>query len=148
MRSVTVAVATLVAIGTISVARGANAADPVAASETAQDPSGGSRVYVLKAVDGSGESGTIALKPRGMRTDVEIHLLGAPRGVQQDAHLRTGTCSDQERTPKFNLESVVDGTSDSPVEESLPQILAQPMAVDVDRRTNDPHDVACADVTP
>ena len=109
----------------------------------------GSRVYLLHALHGSGEVGTIALKPRGARTDVEIHLVNAPKGTEQPAHIHKGTCAKLDPTPAYPLDSVLDGTSDGVVNVATATLFASPMAVNVHRSTNDLKDyIACADLTP
>ena len=55
----------------------------------AADNSGG-KVFALNAQNGSGEHGTVALKPRGAKTVVEIHLIGAPSSPQP-AHIHMGS---------------------------------------------------------
>jgi hypothetical protein len=57
----------------------------------AADNSGG-RVFALDAQNSSGEHGTVALKPRGDKTVVEIHLIGAPT-TAQPAHVHLGSCA-------------------------------------------------------
>ncbi len=109
----------------------------------------GSRVYLFHPLHGSGERGTLALKPRGARTDVEIHLLNAPKGIEQPAHIHMGTCANLDPKPAYALESVLEGTSDGVVDAPIATLLKTPMAVNVHRSTNDLKDyVACADLTP
>ena len=123
------------------------AAAVTAASAETQRP--GSRVYLLHALHGSGEIGTIALKPRGARTDVEIHLVNAPKGTEQPAHIHKGTCAKLDPAPAYPLDSVLDGTSDGVVNVATATLLASPMAVNVHRSTNDLKvQVACANLTP
>ncbi len=119
------------------------------AATPAETQVAGSRVYKLIAQNGSGEYGTVALKPRGASTDVEIHLLHAPPGVAQPAHIHTGTCKDLNPAPRYPLEPVLDGTSDVLVHVSIAALLKSPTAINVHASTNDlKRYVACADLTP
>jgi hypothetical protein len=109
----------------------------------------GSRVYQAVAQNGSHETGTVALKPRGGNTDVEIHLLNAPKGVSQPAHIHLGTCKSLDPAPKYPLEPVLDGTSDGVVHVSIATLLKSPMAVNVHASAaNLKTYVACADLKP
>src|SRR5262249_30170070 len=72
----------------------------------------GTKVFAIHAQNGSGESGTVALQPFGKKTEVEIHLLGAPKGPQP-AHIHAGTCSKLDPTPKYPLSNVNDGFSET-----------------------------------
>ncbi len=109
----------------------------------------GSKVYKLHAQNGSHEYGTVALKPRGQSTDVEIHIVGAPPGVLQPAHIHSGTCRTLDPAPKYPLESALDGTSDIEVKVPIATLLASPMAINVHKSADDLKDyVACADLTP
>ena len=122
---------------------------PASASSLAETQVAGSRVYHAVAQNGSGESGTVALKPRGANTDVEIHLLNAPEGVSQPAHIHMGTCKTLDPAPKYPLEPVLDGTSDGVVHVSIATLLKTPMAVNVHASaTNLKTYVACADLKP
>ncbi|GAC1397257.1 MAG: hypothetical protein NVSMB59_17380 [Vulcanimicrobiaceae bacterium] len=107
----------------------------------------GSRVYKLHAQNGSHEYGTVALKPHGTRTDVEIHLIGAPAGVAQPAHIHMGTCKTLDPTPKYPLQAVLDGTSDISVDAPIATLLASPMAINVHASASNLKEyVACADL--
>ncbi len=119
----------------------------VPTSAFADKDSAGSRVYEMRALNGSREYGTVALKPRGTSTNVEIHLLHAPRGVMQPAHIHMGTCAHLNPAPKYALSNVLDGTSDGTIPVSVSTLLASPMAVNVHKSGTDLKDyVACADL--
>ncbi len=109
----------------------------------------GSLVYRAVAQNGSHENGTVALKPRGANTNVEIHLLNAPKGVSQPAHIHMGTCKSLDPAPKYPLEPVLDGTSDGVVHVSIAMLHKTAMAVNVHASAaNLKTYVACADLNP
>ena len=111
--------ATLAAAGLIALATvGANA-------------DAGSKVYKLHAQNGSHEYGTVALTPKGDSTMVQVHLVNAPPGVSQPAHIHMGTCAKLDPTPKYPLAAIVDGTSNSTVAVPMATLMASPMAVNV-----------------
>ena len=113
----------------------------------AQTQAPGSKVYKLHAQNGSHEYGTVALIPHGAKTDVEVHIVGAPDGTSQPAHIHMGTCAKLDPTPKYALQPVLDGTSDLVVPVSIATLLASPMAVNVHKSADDLKDyVACADL--
>jgi hypothetical protein len=114
-------------------------------SARAADNSGG-KVFALNAQNGSGEHGTVALKPRGSKTVVEIHLLGAP-ATAQPAHIHSGTCSHLNPAPKYPLTSVVDGISETTVNAPISVLTAGNLAVNVHQSAADlKHYVACGDL--
>jgi hypothetical protein len=109
------------------------------------DNSGG-KVFALNAQNGSGQHGTVALKPRGSKTVVEIHLLGAPTS-SEPAHIHAGSCSHLNPAPKYPLTSVVDGISETTVNEPIAVLTAGNLAVNVHKSAADLKDyVACGDL--
>jgi hypothetical protein len=102
---------------------------------SAADNSGG-KVFAINAQNGSGQHGTIALKPRGPKTVVEIHLLGAPN-TAEPAHIHSGSCSHLNPAPKYPLTSVVDGISETTVNEPLSVLIAGNLAVNVHKSASD-----------
>lgn len=115
------------------------------ASAGASDNSGG-RVFAINAQNGSGQHGTVALKPRGSKTVVEIHLLGAPASAEP-AHIHMGTCAHLNPAPKYPLTSVVDGISETTVDATVAQLTAGNLAVNVHKSASDLKDyVACGDL--
>jgi hypothetical protein len=107
----------------------------------------GSKVFALNAQNGSGESGTFALQPFGSKTEVEIHLLGAPKDVAQPAHIHTGTCAKLNPTPKYPLASVHDGFSETLLDVPMATLLATPLAVNVHKSASDIKTyVACGNI--
>jgi len=115
---------------------------------SAEAPSPGSKVFKLHAQNGSHEYGTVALKPHGDKTGVEIHLINAPQGVAQPAHVHAGSCTKLDPAPKYPLPSVLDGTADVELDVPLATLMKSPMAVNIHKSTDDLKDyVACADLT-
>jgi Cu/Zn superoxide dismutase len=119
----------------------ASSAFPASAADNA-----GGKVFALNALNGSGEHGTVALKPRGAKTVVEIHLLGAPAGPQP-AHIHSGSCAKLDPTPKYPLTPVVDGISETSVNQPIAVLTAGGLAVNVHKSPTDIKDyVACANL--
>jgi hypothetical protein len=106
-----------------------------AASARSADNSGG-RVFALRAENGSGQSGTVALKPRGATTIVEIHLLNAPASAEP-AHIHVGPCSHLNPAPKYPLTPVVNGISETTVKEPIAVLTAGNLAVNVHKSAAD-----------
>jgi hypothetical protein len=120
---------------------------PAAAGAEMTMPSG--HVYALKAENGSGEYGTFALKPHGEKTTVEVHLLGAPAGVAQPAHLHPGTCAKLNPAPKYPLKSLVNGISETSIDVPMATLLSEHLALNVHKSAADlPTYVACGNVAP
>ena len=112
----------------------------------AADNSGG-HVYELNAQNGSGQHGTVAFKPRGNKTVVEIHLIGAGPGPEP-AHIHMGSCEHLNPAPKYPLTSLVNGISETTVDQPSSVLLAGGMAVNVHKSPSDLKDyVACGDLT-
>lgn len=112
----------------------------------AADNSGG-RVFALNAQNGSGQHGTVALKPRGSKTVVEIHLLGAPSSAEP-AHIHSGSCSKLNPVPKYPLTPVVDGISETTVSQPISVLTAGGLAVNVHKSAADLKDyVACGNLS-
>jgi Cu/Zn superoxide dismutase len=108
----------------------------------AADNAGG-KVFALNAQNGSGEHGTVALKPRGSKTVIEIHLIGAPSSAQP-AHIHMGSCAKLNPAPKYPLTSVIDGISETTVDQPMAALTAGGMAINVHKSLDDLKDyVAC-----
>ncbi|HEY1881479.1 MAG TPA: hypothetical protein VGG51_00370 [Candidatus Cybelea sp.] len=117
----------------------------IAGPAAASDNSGG-KVFAIDAQNGSGQHGTIALKPRGSKTVVEVHLLGAP-ATAEPAHIHAGSCSHLNPVPKYPLTSVVNGISETTVDVSIATLTAGGLAVNVHKSASDLKDyVACGDL--
>jgi len=120
---------------------------PVVAADPTPPPPGG-KVYELSAQNGSGQHGTVALKPRGNKTVVEIHLIGAATGVAEPAHIHEGTCDKLNPAPKYPLKSLVDGISETDVDVPISVLTAGGLAVNVHKSAEDLKDyVACGNLT-
>ncbi len=86
----------------------------------------------LQALGDSGVTGTAHLKDMGDgTTHVKIELEGFEQDVAMPAHLHEGTLDEYDPKPKYPLENVVDGTSESTVEVSLEEILSEDFIVAV-----------------
>lgn len=103
------------------------------ATARATDNSGG-KVYAMNGSNGSGQRGTVALKPRGAHTVVEIHLLKAPT-TMEPAHIHSGSCGHLNPAPKYPLTPVVDGISETTVNAPISALTAGGLAVNVHRST-------------
>jgi hypothetical protein len=102
---------------------------------SAADNSGG-KVFALDSQNGSGEHGTVALKPRGAKTIVEIHLVGAP-ATAQPAHIHAGTCAKLNPVPKYPLTSLVNGISETSVDQPMSALTKGGLAVNVHKSAAD-----------
>jgi hypothetical protein len=120
---------------------------PAAAGAEMAMPTG--HVYPIKAQNGSGEYGTFALKPHGNKTTVEVHLLGAPAGISQPAHLHPGTCAKLNPVPKYPLTALVNGISETSIDVPMATLIADHLALNVHKSAPDAAVyVACGNVTP
>jgi hypothetical protein len=84
----------------------------------------------LDEVDGSGVSGTATLTEEDGQTTVEIELDGTPEDGVHPVHIHAGTCDDLGDVV-FPLEDVVDGVSESTVDATIDDILADDHAINV-----------------
>lgn len=113
---------------------------------TAASDNSGGKVFAIDAQNGSGQHGTVALKPRGSKTVVEVHLLGAP-ATAEPAHIHAGSCSHLNPAPKYPLTSVVNGISETTVDVSIATLTGGGLAVNVHKSASDLKDyVACGDL--
>jgi hypothetical protein len=109
----------------------------------------GGKVYPIRPVNGSGEYGTVALKPLGQKTEVEVHVVNTPPGDVQTIHIHHGTCAHVQPPVIYPLAPLVDGTSESVVEAPLWKILAIPSVLHVHSSYKNEHrSVACANLAP
>ncbi len=116
-------------------------------ASVAADNSGG-KVYELNAQNGSGQHGTVAFKPRGAKTVIEIHLIGAP-ATSEPAHIHMGSCAKLNPAPKYPLTSVVNGISETTVNQPMAVLTAGGMAVNVHKSAADLKTyVACGNIGP
>jgi hypothetical protein len=84
----------------------------------------------LGAQSGSGESGTAVLTEEGKSTRVVIDLSNGTT-EPQPAHIHSGSCAKLDPTPKYALQSVVDGKSTSMVNEPLDDLKSEAYAINV-----------------
>ncbi len=120
----------------------------LAAVAVSAEPRGvGGKVYPLKAVGGSSEYGTVALKLLDGQTVVEVHVVNEPSGEVQTAHIHHGTCASVKPPIIHALSPLVDGTSESLLDVPLSKILATPSVVEVHSsyKTED-RSLACANL--
>lgn len=118
---------------------GASAALPAMA---ANDDLG--RVFAILPQSRSGQHGTVALKPRGGKTVVEIHLLNAP-AAGEPAQIHRGSCSQLDAAPQYKLKPVVNGISETTLSAPLSELLGGALTVNVHRENaNLSTYVACA----
>jgi Cu/Zn superoxide dismutase len=110
-------------------------------------PKTDAKTFKIAAQNGSGETGTVTLKPDGDdATTVTVTLTGAPAAAQP-AHIHPGTCAKLDPAPKFPLTNVVDGKSTTTVKETVAKLTAGGFAVNVHKSTDDLKDyVACGDL--
>src|SRR4051812_31354266 len=102
----------------------------------------------MGAQNKSGESGTAKLTAEGAdKTRVDISLKGAPKGVDQPAHIHEGSCAKLDPKPKQGLENVVDGKSSTVVPMSLADLGKGNLAINVHKSKEDIKTyVACGDI--
>jgi hypothetical protein len=133
-----------IAIGAVAAALPLVAALPAVA-----DPNGiGGRVFALNTENGSGEFGTVALKPLGQQTAVEVHVVNVPAGEVQPTHIHYGTCAAVQPPIIYSLSPIVDGTSESIIDVPLTKLLATPSVVHVHTSYKTEHSsVACAELS-
>lgn len=86
----------------------------------------------MRAVEKSGEAGTARLTALGSeRTQVDITVKGAPKGVAQPAHIHEGTCDKLNPQPKWGLNNVVNGKSRTQVPVGLEALQGGEFAINV-----------------
>jgi len=79
-----------------------------------------SATTILKAQNGSGETGTATLTKEGdSKTKVVLEIQGAPSGTNQPVHIHKGPCSKLDPKPAYPLSPVVNGKSETTVNASL-----------------------------
>jgi Cu/Zn superoxide dismutase len=118
--------------------------------ESKKDSGKGAKSVTVKmgAQNKSGETGTAKLTAEGAdKTRVEITLKGAPKGVDQPAHIHEGSCAKLDPKPKQGLENVVDGKSTTVVPMSLADLGKGNLAINVHKSKEDIKTyVACGDI--
>jgi Cu/Zn superoxide dismutase len=103
----------------------------------------------LNAENGSGESGTATLFPEGKQTKVVINMVNTPAGVAQPAHIHEGRCDNLNKKPKWPLEPVKDGRSQTVVAASIDEITKNPTAINIHKSAEEAQVyVACGNIVP
>src|SRR5262245_3861116 len=71
----------------------------------------------------SGESGTATLSDTGgNKTKVVISVTGQPANVPQPVHIHIGSCAQLEAAPAYGLTTLIDGKSETVVDQPLSQL--------------------------
>ena len=91
---------------------------------------------------------TLLRASEGNTTTVRIELGNEPaEAPAHPAHVHEGTCDDLDPTPKFALEDVRRGRSETELRVSLQQLLGEEMAINVHRSAKKLDDyVACGEI--
>lgn len=101
----------------------------------------------LNEVDKSGQSGSAVLKEINGKATVVITLNGQPKDVEEPAHIHIGSCQTL-GDPKYTLNSVKNGSSETILEVPLSEVLAGlPLALNVHKSEKEMAKyVACGDI--
>jgi Cu/Zn superoxide dismutase len=101
----------------------------------------------MKALNGSGETGSATLTQESGGVQVVVTLKNAPADAQP-THIHIGTCGNIKAAPEYALESVVKGTSTTLVKGvSLADLLKGHYAINVHKSTSDLGTyVSCGDI--
>jgi hypothetical protein len=103
-------------------------------------------IVPIKALNGSGESGTATLTDTKAGLKVVLSLKGGGADPQP-AHIHDGSCAKLDPKPKYPLSNVVDGKSTTVVKGVTIGELLGHYAINVHKSTTDiPTYVACGDV--
>ena len=101
----------------------------------------------IKAMNGSGESGTATLTRLGTKTRVVIGIKGENTTGKQPAHVHKGTCAKLDPKPTYPLKDVVLGKSNTVIDASFDELVMSPMAINIHESTaNIGKYVACGDI--
>ncbi len=112
---------------------------PVAAQESV--------TIQLREQSGSGQSGTAVLTAVGNRTRVVLTLSNPPAGVVQPAHIHEGTCANLNPQPRYPLQSLSAGRSETEIDVPLSQLLAGQFAINVHKSQQEISTyVACGEI--
>jgi hypothetical protein len=96
----------------------------------------GTVVVKMEATNGSGESGTATLTPKGDKTVVVIKLSDGS-SVEQPAHFHVGTCDHYEPRPLYGLNDVVKGQSTSTVNQPIDKLTGGNLIINVHKSYDD-----------
>jgi hypothetical protein len=121
---------------------------PALAVNTMSTMGKGTDTYTVAAQNGSGETGTVVLRPDGDKTTVMLQHDGAPSAAQP-AHVHTGSCAKLDPKPAYPLNLVINGTSTTTLDVPLAKLTSGAYAINVHKSTNELATyVACADLRP
>lgn len=120
------------------------------AIETVQEELEDATTIDLREQNGSGISGSATIAPTGTdEVRVTVTLSGGGGGVARPAHIHEGSCADLNPTPKYPLENVVGGKSETTVRVAATDVLAGEFAINVHESEDNPgRYVACGDLRP
>ena len=90
----------------------------------------------LGAMNGSTETGTATLIPKGDKTVVVIDVANGTKDPQP-SHFHLGTCEKYNPHHEFNLEAVVDGKSTTTLDASLAKLTSGEMVINVHKSAVD-----------
>jgi len=111
-----------------------------------------SRAFIsLNAQNISGETGTAEINEEDGNLKITLRLSDVPNGVEQPAHIHVGSCSEDVGEVKYPLSSVVDGMSETVLENiTLDQLRDDlPLAINVHKSTDEADIfVSCGDIKP
>jgi hypothetical protein len=96
-----------------------------------------SRTVELATLNDSGVTGSAVLTDLGdgtTRVEVDVDPAGHP---DMPAHIHPGTCVDLVPQPRYPLQNVVDGVSETVVPASLEELFAGGLALNVHTSTDD-----------
>jgi len=106
------------------------------------------RTVQLETLNDSGVTGTATLTDLGdgsTRIVIDVEPAGHP---DMPAHVHPGTCADLTPQPRYPLQNVVDGHSDTPVPVPLDELFAGGLALNLHASNEDMGTyTACADLT-
>lgn len=101
----------------------------------------------LEMVDDSGYHGKAHLKDMGDgMTHVKIHLEGMSEGMSMPAHIHMGSMDDYDEKPKYPLNNVEDGMSETEVEVSLEELTSEDHVIAVHMSEEDLTIVAVGEI--
>lgn len=101
----------------------------------------------LQEQNDSGQSGQATLTPEGEQTRVTLQLENPP-SVPQPVHIHEGTCEELDPTPKYPLENLTDGASETVVDVPLSDLQAGEFAINAHASEEEVKTyVACGGVT-
>ena len=101
----------------------------------------------LQEQNDSGQSGQATLTPEGEQTRVVLELENPP-SVPQPVHIHEGTCEELDPTPRYPLENLSGGTSETVVDAPLSDLQGGDFAINAHASEADAKTyVACGGVT-